>query len=287
MKRYIQHEYLKISHFVTSLWEHPVHNHNHFEIIFVHGGKGIHCISGMKYPYAEKALFLLAPCDFHSFEIKEESKFTFIKFTNVYFSEVLHNSQNHLLNHHIDELMVQASKQELPVLQNAKETETLEQLLLLVVAEWSEKKDANSDLLYHLIQSILALIKRNVMFRPDTSGNKHSAKITSVLNFIHQNIYDPEKTRLENLAAEFGFSKHYFGIYFKDQVGMNLRDYVNQYKQNVIENRLKYSSKSIKEICDEFGFTDMSHFNKFFKTSSGITPSAFRLNLRKGENELR
>jgi AraC-like DNA-binding protein len=57
---------------------------------------------------------------------------------------------------------------------------------------------------------------------------------------------------------------------------MTLRDYVNQYKLHIMENRLQYSSLSIKEISDELGFTDLSHFNKFFKSHKGMSPSAFR-----------
>jgi len=60
VKRYIQHDLLKISHLVTTNWQHPEHNHNHFEIIFIHRGNGRHYISGTAYGYTAGSVFLLA-----------------------------------------------------------------------------------------------------------------------------------------------------------------------------------------------------------------------------------
>jgi AraC-like DNA-binding protein len=45
----------------------------------------------------------------------------------------------------------------------------------------------------------------------------------------------------------------------------------------MIENRLRQSSRSIKEISYEMGFTDMSHFNKFFHKYKGVSPREYRL----------
>jgi AraC-like DNA-binding protein len=44
----------------------------------------------------------------------------------------------------------------------------------------------------------------------------------------------------------------------------------------LIEARLKFSDKRINEISGEFGFTDESHFNKFFRKNNGVSPSVYR-----------
>src|SRR5882757_9754561 len=121
MKRYIQHEDLKISHFTTTRWEHPVHNHNHFEIIFIHKGKGRHCLSGSHYPYSSGNLFLLAPSDTHHFEIEEETEFTFLKFTNVYLGGVGNIQMQEKFNQEIDHLLMEAQRRNAPLLQDSPE----------------------------------------------------------------------------------------------------------------------------------------------------------------------
>ena len=51
-------------------------------------------------------------------------------------------------------------------------------------------------------------------------------------------------------------------------------------KTKLIEHRLQFSEKRINEISYEFGFTDESHFNKFFKKQKGNSPSEFRKTVR-------
>jgi AraC-like DNA-binding protein len=52
--------------------------------------------------------------------------------------------------------------------------------------------------------------------------------------------------------------------------------YIAKYKIKLIEHRLKFSDKRINEIADEFGFTDVSHLNKYFKKHKGNNLTAYR-----------
>ena len=46
MKRYRQIAPVVISDFTVEEWHHPVHNHNHHELIYIKSGKGWHTIDG-------------------------------------------------------------------------------------------------------------------------------------------------------------------------------------------------------------------------------------------------
>lgn len=63
---------------------------------------------------------------------------------------------------------------------------------------------------------------------------------------------------------------------FKLQTGLTLKAYINRYKLNLIETRLRYSDLTITEIANEMGFTDESHLNKIFKNGYGQTATAYR-----------
>lgn len=276
VKRYIQHDLLKISHLVTTNWQHPEHNHNHFEIIFIHRGNGRHYISGTTYGYTAGSVFLLAPCDFHYLEIDEETEITFLKFTNVYLNSIGNVPVSSRWNQHIDELLVHAGRQHLLSITSEKEIQTIDQLFNLIVDEWIGEQNETSEVIFFLIHSLLSVLKRNVLIPAKQLHNKHTKKLTSIVHYIHQHIHTPEFTQIKHLASKFNISGHYLGIYFKEKTDVSLRDYVNKYKLHIIENRLKYSSFSIKEISMELGFTDLSHFNKFFKNHNGRNPSCFR-----------
>jgi AraC-like DNA-binding protein len=272
MKRYIQHEYLKVSHFTAREWEHPVHNHNHFELIFIHKGIGMHCISGMNMPYNGPCLFLLAPCDAHHFEIAAPTTFTFIKFTNVY----LHGTGNMRLqqswNQELDQLLLQARQKRIIT----GEVHRMEPLIQLVAAEWKAAGQESSDTVFFLLQALFTIIKQVADHELLEASPKSGARVTHLLNYIHEHIHQADDIQVEQLADLFGFSKHYLGAFFKEQTGSTLRDYVNQYKLQLLENRLHYSVFSLKEISHELGFNDQSHLNKFFRRYHAISPSAYR-----------
>ena len=273
MKRYIQHEYLKISHFTGKVWDHPVHNHNHFELIFVHQGTGMHVVSGVTVPYGPLDLFLLGPSDAHHFEIATPTTFTFLKFTNAYLGAGDATTQRQWNS--VTENLLQAFQQDRLHL-SPKIKERIDQLIRLIVAEWQDEHNEHNHTIRLLVQALLSIVQNNISPTTQTITGKHSEKITQLLNYIHEHIHQAEEIQTEQLAAAFDYSKHYLGAYFKEQTGVTLREYVTRYKLHLIENRLKHSSFSLKEISNEFGFSDMSHFNKFFRKHHQMSPSSFR-----------
>lgn len=275
MQRYVQHEFLKVSHFTTAEWEHPLHNHNHFELIFIHEGSGYHCLSGLRHPYTDKSLFLLAPPDYHSFEIATPTTFTFIKFTNVYISQVGQLPEDHRWNRTMDELLICSRRQQMPLLKSGPDANKTDTLLRLLVAEWQETRNEMNETIFFLLQAIMSILKRNV-HEPLHTPKHEDERLTALLHYIHQHIYETDLIKQEHLASLYGFSKKHLGAFFREHTGISLRDYINEYRVHIIENRLKYSALSLKEISQELGFTDMSHFNKFFKSHFKQNPSAFR-----------
>ncbi|MNS57282.1 HTH-type transcriptional activator RhaR [compost metagenome] len=222
-------------------------------------------------------MFLLRPSDYHSFDIHEKTLFTFLKFNNVYLSGIGNIQVQTNWNQHMDELLMLNSLMDAPILRNEEDAKKTDGLLRLIADEWKETRNETNETIFFLIQATLSIIKRNISsLRTNGAIND---RITAIINYIHKNIYHLEMTQADHLGDVFGLSKHYLGIYFKEKTGINLRDYINNYKLNLITNRLKYSSFSIKDICNELGFSDLSHFNKFFKTHTGINPSQYRKEL--------
>ncbi|SDM01514.1 helix-turn-helix domain-containing protein [Siphonobacter aquaeclarae] len=266
MKRYIQYEFLKVSHFEVDTWKHPEHNHNHFELIFIHGGSGRHHLNGCAYPYGPRQLFLLRPSDVHSFEITEKTRFTFLKFSARYLKgtgEIQVESRWQTDRLLTDEGSIALSENDYEILEN---------LLALIRGEWERSRQDDNETLFFLVQTVFSLLKRNHQpaHQPETD------RITAITDYIHAHIYSMEETRVERLADEFHLSRHYLGDFFREQTGVTLREYIRRYKLRLIEDRLRLSRMTVKEIGFEFGFTDLSHLNKFFRASHGISPKEYR-----------
>ncbi len=84
IKRYKQFEPLLISDFEVYQWQHPVHKHNHYELIYIKHGSGTHVINSVPVNYHKGDVFLIGPEEEHYFEVAERTRFIYLKFTDVY-----------------------------------------------------------------------------------------------------------------------------------------------------------------------------------------------------------
>ncbi|MBB6270522.1 AraC-like DNA-binding protein [Pedobacter cryoconitis] len=275
MERFIQHEPLFIRHFKTDTWPYPVHNHNHFELMFIHSGSGYHELNGELNPYEGKCLFLLAPDDYHTLIIHKETEFSVLKFSNVYLDGTSNESVKNEWNKLIDHLLVISNTYDSRLVKSEDEIDKIDYIIWMIVREWKENNTSN-EVIFYLIRSVFAIIKRNAIYQLIPGNLPHGSLFIEMMNYIHVNIQSPESLRLSALSKQFNLSPNHLSSSFKKQMGISVKKYIGDYKFKLIENRLKFSGLMMKEISNEFGFTDLSHFNKFFKNQGGGNPKDSR-----------
>lgn len=110
----------------------------------------------------------------------------------------------------------------------------------------------------------------------ELARNRHSYQddsINKVITYIHKH-YDKHLS-LEILAKEIGFNESYLSRKFKMTVGINLSEYIENYRIEKAKVILEASGKKIYEAATAVGFTDARLFAKRFKLATGMTPSAY------------
>jgi AraC-like DNA-binding protein len=101
-----------------------------------------------------------------------------------------------------------------------------------------------------------------------------------MLLHILQHIADPEKLRIDFLAAQFNLSENYVGEYFRKLTGESLQHYITNYRIKLVQQRLANSALTVSQIAEELGFTDESHLSRQFRKHKGISPAEFRKNAK-------
>lgn len=278
MRRYLQYEPFNMYCFEAEEWQHPVHKHNHFEMIFIRSGEGQHVINNNMFAYAPGDVFLLGPEDYHYFKISTSTQFCFIRFMEVFVKE---DNPNKLSSwHQILEFLLNTPYQSCGSIVTEKaEKNILHHLLTVLLHEYNHRQDPSYEVIMNsVMKAILSVLARNIIKQGLTDGKivKRSQPIESLIVFIRQHIYQPECLRIEYLAEKFHYSAHYLSTFFKKHTGQSLQQYILKYKLKLIENRLLYSQLSIAEIAHEFGFADESHLNKIFRKYYGLPPGAYR-----------
>lgn len=249
------------------------HTVSFFELVYIISGTGVQTINGSEFSYKENDLFLLAPEDSHQFTFKKPTQLFFIRFNQVFFKN------NEMTTVFFQRLELTFSNNTLQgaIIQNENENKVIKNLMESLWIEMDEKELYTLEVIELLVQSILTITARNLIQRTGLLINeKTENKTADIIQYVHGNIYSPEKLKGANIGKVFGISKTYVGRYFKNQTDRTLNEYVAQYKMKLIENRLKHSDMRMNEIADEFGFTDKSHLNRFFKKLKGVSPSVFR-----------
>ena len=103
----------------------------------------------------------------------------------------------------------------------------------------------------------------------------------SVLSYLDENfLYDVD---IPALAKKNGYSYDRFRHLFKEQTGLAPWDYILE-KRIVMAKKLleNHASLSLTYVAHECGFGSSSLFSNAFKAKTGLTPSAFRKQLRGG-----
>jgi len=71
-------------------------------------------------------------------------------------------------------------------------------------------------------------------------------------------------------------SPNYFGDLIKKETGRTPQEYIQNKVISLAKNELSSTNHSISEISFRLGFQYSQHFNRYFKRSTGLTPSEYR-----------
>lgn len=80
-------------------------------------------------------------------------------------------------------------------------------------------------------------------------------------------------------AEQLCVTPKYLSMSCKTSSGKTALQWIHEYTLEVILQQLKYSERTVKEISDDLGFSNISFFGKFFKAHIGVSPTEYRRQL--------
>lgn len=260
IKRYVQFQPIVISAFEMSKWRHPVHRHNHYELIYIKSGSGRHIINEIPIDYKEGNLFLVGPEEEHHFKIDQKTQFIYIKFTDIY----LHQKENSPTGlQHLEYLIKSRETHFLGFNFTADDRLIVEHIIALILS-LNKNTLQNETLIWSQILMLSVIMQRNM---PEIKSSAERSKdIQAIFCYLHKNIYQPKNLKASVMAVHFKLSEDYIGPYFKRNTGITLRRYIHDYRKNLIQQRIESGRFGLKQIAAEFGLVDESHVSKLMRT---------------------
>lgn len=102
-------------------------------------------------------------------------------------------------------------------------------------------------------------------------GNDYAGKLQEYIQEHYIEGFDAEA--LEEVC---GLSYKYAGTLFKEAVGQTIREYQRTLRIRRAKQLLQETDKSVTEIAQLAGFSDVFYFSKVFRAQQGCSPSEYR-----------
>ncbi|MDF2988010.1 MAG: helix-turn-helix protein [Eubacterium sp.] len=108
----------------------------------------------------------------------------------------------------------------------------------------------------------------------DNKVHKVSSLVLKCRNYIFKHVY--ENIKLSDLARQVNMNPNYLSGVFKNQTGVNIKDYIHMQKVDEAKKLLELSETPLLEISIRLNFCNQSHFSRVFGKYAGESPKQYR-----------
>ena len=254
---------LKVAPFKKEIRTTTPHKHNsYFEIIFLTKGSGIHTIDSQNYEVKPPIVFVVRKEQIHFWNLTSEPE----GYVLIIKKSFIESS----LDKEIKPLLYKLSKFAAIELQ---EQETINCLFQLLTNEYATERPFTQDVVDGLIKSLLAKL-----LQQDAPANGNSS-VEGNLYGLFRELLSQEAAPRNNVAyyaAQLNTSPQNLNIACRKSGSLSAGDVLSEFIIGEAKRHLIYTDNTISQIAFVLNFNDASHFIKYFKRFTGLTPLGFR-----------
>ena len=231
---------------------HPLHQHDFYEIEYITEGSGIHLINGKSYLVQKGDLLFITPMDYHGFETTNIKTITLHFYAKDMSPEVA---------------------QMLTYL-NADVVKSVSDKTVCDLKYLVEVFKSNRDYAVLQLKNVIEIIVLDLFGIKAVNFERQYASdnISQAIGFI--NINFREEITLNVIKEKFNVSPAYFSREFKRRTGMCFNDYLAEKRFDYAKKLLKNGNRVI-DACLESGFGTVRNFSRRFKEKYGVTPKEY------------
>ncbi len=127
---------------------------------------------------------------------------------------------------------------------------------------------------HEVFQLLLDLISDCIAVWRLEKKSENSRPIRIVKQYIQKHFAAP--ITLEDLGTALNFNPNYLSQLFKQETGVNLKDYLLEVRMTEAKNLLQHTDMVLPDVALAVSYNDPKHFSKLFKKFTGLSPKEYR-----------
>lgn len=143
-------------------------------------------------------------------------------------------------------------------------------VILAQLEEW--KQQNKSTLPFKQLEYLLASLIDN-LYRQQRDGQEPDFAI-KVREIIKAG--GGRRVAASAVAKKLSYSENHLSAKFKQQLGVNLKSFIDLERLAIAKELLEYPELNISEIAEQMGFPDLFAFSRFFRRMNGESPKKYR-----------
>ncbi len=250
-------ELIKVAPFRKEVRKTKPHKHNNYlEVIYLSKGRGTHTIDHSQFPIEAPTVFCVRQEQVHHWEITAEPDGYVLLLRKGFVEKSLDGALKNLISR-------------LSALNclHLEENDTIETLFQLLVREADFV--VIEGLLKALLTKILSIAKPIVL-------KKHQTNDLILLFRELLSETDSLRNQVAYYAEKLNTTPQNLNAVCRKVLNQQASQILAEYIINEAKRLLVYTDKNVSQIASRLNFNDTSHFTKYFKRYTNVTPRAFR-----------
>jgi AraC-like DNA-binding protein len=253
------------------------HRHDFYTILFIEQGEGTHIVDFKEYKVENNTIYFIQPGQMHQVILTGKPKGWIITFTEEFL--ITNSIPEKLIN---DIYLFNDYGQSPPLPINEKDILVYLNLIAQMEHFTASLESYSMEAAGSLVK--LFLIQSNNHCSLHKSNNPQLVETSNHIlrNFkklLSKQYADAHK--VSDYADELAVTGDYLNKTVKSITGKSAKDHIQSKLIIEAKRALLFSELSNKELAYNLGFEESAHFNNFFKKSTGLTPTEFRVLARQ------
>lgn len=256
----------------------PILKADYFSFILTTEGSGVYWLDDNKFPFDSQTIYFTNPGHIKSYELNESKVAVIITLSEKFLRENVHPEIYGEFPFLLAEIVPPKK-----LLQN--DFEEFETLYNQILNEFNKGSQYKNKILGNLFMILLLKIKERFWstYNPLEEGKRDSQIVKSFKRLLEKefkallgNNHNAGKLQVQYFAKELNLHPNYLNSVIKSKTGRTVHDWISKRTLSIAKSLLINTTYSSKEIAYQLGFSEPTHFSRFFKNNTQLSPNTFR-----------